>query len=190
MAFRAFYALPAENFATDTGQHTNAVHGFVSMLLTMIRQQKPTHVAVAFDLDTPTFRSLEYTEYKAGRNKTPEEFHGQIDLIRKVMEAMNIPSISMDGFEADDILATLAAKGEAAGFEVLVVSGDRDAFQMITEKTLVLYPKKGISDIPPMDGDAVEAKYFVRPEHFRLQAGNTPFFSWQSLSWAEGQARS
>ena len=166
MAFRAFYALPAENFSTDTGQHTNAVHGFVSMLLTMIRQQKPTHVAVAFDLDTPTFRSLEYTEYKAGRNKTPEEFHGQIALIQKVMEAMNIPSITMDGFEADDIIATLAAKGEAAGLDVLVVSGDRDAFQLITEKTLVLYPKKGISDIPPMDGDAVEAKYFVRPEEY------------------------
>ncbi len=166
MAFRAFYALPAENFSTDTGQYTNAVHGFVSMLLTMIRQQKPTHVAVAFDLDTPTFRSLEYTEYKAGRNKTPEEFHGQIALIQKVMEAMNIPSISMDGFEADDIIATLAAKGEAAGLDVLVVSGDRDAFQLITEKTLVLYPKKGISDIPPMDGDAVEAKYFVRPEEY------------------------
>ncbi len=166
MAFRAFYALPAENFATDTGQHTNAVHGFVSMLLTMIRQQKPTHVAVAFDLDTPTFRSLEYTEYKAGRNKTPEEFYGQIDLIQKVMEAMNIPTITMDGFEADDIIATLAAKGEAAGLDVLVVSGDRDAFQLITQKTLVLYPKKGISDIPPMDGDAVEAKYFVRPEQY------------------------
>ncbi|MDO5742885.1 MAG: DNA polymerase I [Micrococcaceae bacterium] len=166
MAFRAFYALPAENFSTDTGQYTNAVHGFVSMLLTMIRQQKPTHVAVAFDLDTPTFRSLEYTEYKAGRNKTPEEFHGQIALIQKVMEAMNIPSITMEGFEADDIIATLAAKGEAAGLDVLVVSGDRDAFQLITEKTLVLYPKKGISDIPPMDGDAVEAKYFVRPEEY------------------------
>ncbi len=166
MAFRAFYALPAENFALDTGQHTNAVHGFVSMLLTMIRQQKPTHVAVAFDLDTPTFRSLEYTEYKGGRNKTPEEFYGQIDLIQKVMEAMNIPTITMDGYEADDIIATLAAKGEAAGLDVLVVSGDRDAFQLITEKTLVLYPKKGISDIPPMDGDAVEAKYFVRPEQY------------------------
>lgn len=166
MAFRAFYALPVENFSTDTGQYTNAVHGFVSMLLTMIRQQKPTHVAVAFDLPTPTFRSLEYTEYKAGRTKTPDEFRGQIDLIRKVMEAMNIPTITMEGFEADDIIATLAAQGEAAGMDVLVVSGDRDAFQLITKKTLVLYPKKGISDIPPMDGDAVEAKYFVRPEQY------------------------
>ena len=154
MAFRAFYALPAENFATSTGQHTNAVHGFVSMLLTMIRQQKPTHVAVAFDLDTPTFRSLEYTEYKGGRNKTPEEFYGQIDLIQEVMKAMNIPAITLESFEADDILATLATKGEEAGFDVLVVSGDRDAFQLITEKTLVLYPKKGISDIPPMDAAA------------------------------------
>ncbi|WP_371931369.1 DNA polymerase I [Glutamicibacter sp. MNS18] len=166
MAFRAFYALPAENFATSTGQHTNAVHGFVSMLLTMIRQQKPTHVAVAFDLDTPTFRSEEYTEYKGGRNKTPEEFYGQIDLIQEVMKAMNIPSITLDGYEADDILATLAHQGENAGFKVLVVSGDRDAFQLINETTLVLYPKKGISDIPPMDADAVEAKYFVRPERY------------------------
>ncbi len=166
MAFRAFYALPPENFATDTGQYTNAVHGFTSMLLTMIRQQKPTHVVVAFDLDTPTFRSLEYTEYKGGRNKTPEEFHGQIDLIIKVMEAMRIPTISVDGFEADDIIATLAAQGEAAGWDVLVVSGDRDAFQLITDKVLVLYPKKGISDIPPMDADAVEAKYLVPPNRY------------------------
>jgi DNA polymerase-1 len=166
MAFRAFYALPPENFATDTGQHTNAVHGFTSMLLTMIRQQKPTHVVVAFDLDTPTFRSLEYTEYKGGRNKTPEEFYGQIELIIKVMAAMNIPTISVDGFEADDIIATLSVQGETAGWDVLVVSGDRDAFQLITDKVLVLYPKKGISDIPPMDAAAVEAKYFVPPNRY------------------------
>ncbi|ALE07758.1 DNA polymerase I [Arthrobacter sp. ERGS1:01] len=166
MAFRAFYALPPENFATDTGQHTNAVHGFTSMLITMIRQQKPTHVVVAFDLDTPTFRSLEYTEYKGGRNKTPEEFYGQIDLIIKVMAALKIPTISVDGFEADDIIATLSVQGEAAGWDVLVVSGDRDAFQLITDKVLVLYPKKGISDIPPMDAAAVEAKYFVPPNRY------------------------
>lgn len=166
MAFRAFYALPAENFATDTGQHTNAVYGFVSMLIRMIQDQAPTHVGVAFDLDTPTFRSEEYTEYKAGRNKTPDEFHGQIDLIQKVMEAMNIPTITSDGYEADDIIATLANRGETAGWEVVVVSGDRDAFQLITDKTTVLYPKKGVSDIPPMDSDAVEAKYFVRPDRY------------------------
>ncbi|MGM7667236.1 DNA polymerase I [Microbacterium sp. A93] len=166
MAFRAFYALPVDNFMTDTGQHTNAVYGFTTMLLTMIRQQKPTHVAVAFDLDTPTFRSEEYTEYKAGRSKTPEEFHGQINLIIKVMEAMNIPTVSVDGFEADDIVATFAAQAEAAGWDTRVVSGDRDAFQLITQKTTVLYPKKGVSDIPPMDAAAIEEKYGVPPERY------------------------
>ncbi|WP_083339866.1 DNA polymerase I [Arthrobacter crystallopoietes] len=166
MAFRAFYALPADKFSTDTGQHTNAVYGFTSMLLVMIREHKPTHVAVAFDLDTPTFRDQEYSEYKGGRSKTPQEFHGQVDLIIKLMEAMRIPTISMDGFEADDIIATLATQGEAAGWDVLVVSGDRDAFQLITDSVTVLYPKKGISDIPPMDAAAVEAKYFVSPGHY------------------------
>ncbi|MEV4901311.1 DNA polymerase I [Citricoccus sp. NPDC055426] len=166
MAFRAFYALPVDNFATDTGQHTNAVYGFTTMLLTMIRQQKPTHVAVAFDLDTPTFRSQEYTEYKAGRSKTPEEFHGQINLIIKVMEAMNIPTVSVDGFEADDIVATFAAQAEAAGWDTRVVSGDRDAFQLITEKTTVLYPKKGVSDIPPMNAASIQEKYGVAPERY------------------------
>lgn len=166
MAFRAFYAMPVDKFVTQSGQHTNAVHGFTAMLLTMIRQQKPTHVVVAFDLDTPTFRSLEYTEYKGGRNKTPEEFYGQIDLIIKVMAAMRIPTISVDGFEADDIIATLSTQGEAAGWDVVVVSGDRDAFQLITDKVSVLYPKKGISDIPPMDAAAVEAKYFVTPGRY------------------------
>ncbi len=166
MAFRAFYAMPADKFVTESGQYTNAVHGFTAMLITMIRQQKPSHVVVAFDLDTPTFRSLEYTEYKGGRNKTPEEFYGQIDLIIKVMAAMRIPTISVDGFEADDIIATLSTQGEAAGWDVLVVSGDRDAFQLITDKVSVLYPKKGISDIPPMDAAAVEAKYFVPPNRY------------------------
>lgn len=166
MAFRAFYALPVESFLTASGQYTNAVHGFISMLLTMIREHHPTYVGVAFDLDTPTFRSQEYDEYKAGRNKTPEEFKGQIDLIRKVLEAMNIPTISMDGYEADDIIATLATIGEAADMKVLVVSGDRDAFQLITEKTTVLYPTKGVSQIPPMDAAAIEKKYFVQPHQY------------------------
>ncbi|MDO5633837.1 MAG: DNA polymerase I [Micrococcus sp.] len=166
MAFRAFYALPAENFATDTGQHTNAVYGFTSMLLTMIRQQAPTHVAVAFDLSGPTFRSQEYDEYKAGRAETPAEFTGEIELIGTVMEALGIPTITMEGYEADDIVATLATQAEAAGWETRVVSGDRDAFQLITEATLVLYPKKGVSDIPPLDAAAIEAKYGVAPAQY------------------------
>ena len=166
MAFRAFYALPAENFSTDTGQHTNAVYGFTSMLINLIKEEKPTHVAVAFDLDTPTFRSEEYAEYKGGRNKTPEEFHGQIDLIIKVMEAMRIPTISLDGYEADDILATLAEKASARNWDVMVVSGDRDAFQLVDDRVTVFYPKKGVSDLPRMDAAAVEAKYLVPPDKY------------------------
>ena len=167
MAFRAFYALPAENFATSSGQHTNAVHGFTSMLINLIKDQKPTHVAVAFDVsDDTTFRKAEYSEYKGGRNETPPEFRGQIDLIDQVMAAWGIKTIKMPGYEADDILATLAARGEAAGYEVLLVSGDRDAFQLITDNVFVLYPKQGVSNIPRMDAAAIEEKYFVPPSRY------------------------
>ncbi|HSO91844.1 MAG TPA: 5'-3' exonuclease H3TH domain-containing protein, partial [Arthrobacter sp.] len=167
MAFRAFYALPAENFATSTGQHTNAVHGFTSMLINLIKEQKPTHVAVAFDVsDDTTFRKAEYDGYKAGRNETPREFSGQIDLIEKVMTAWGIKTIKMPGYEADDILATLAAQGDEAGFEVLLVSGDRDTFQLITDNVFVLYPKTGVSNIPRMDAEAIETKYFVTPPQY------------------------
>ncbi len=167
MAFRAFYALPAENFATSSGQHTNAVHGFTSMLINLIKEQKPTHVAVAFDVsDDTTFRKAEYDGYKGGRNETPREFSGQIELIEKVMTAWGIKTISMPGFEADDILATLAAQGDAAGFEVLLVSGDRDTFQLITDNVFVLYPKTGVSNIPRMDAEAIETKYFVTPPRY------------------------
>ena len=166
MAFRAFYALNYENFLTAQGQYTNAVYGFVSMLLKMIEQREPTHVAVAFDLETPTFRSLQYEEYKGGRDSTPEPFKGQIPLIEEVMAAFHIPTITLDGFEADDILATLSSRGERDGLEVIVVSGDRDAFQLIDEHVTVLYPKKGVSDIPPMDAAAVFEKYGVMPENY------------------------
>lgn len=166
MAFRAFYALPPENFSTDTGQHTNAVYGFTAMLINLIKDQNPSHVVVAFDLDTPTFRSEEYTEYKGGRSKTPEEFHGQVDLIIKVMEAMRIPTISMDGYEADDILATLASQAAASDWDVQVVSGDRDAFQLVNDRVTVLYPKQGVTNIPQMDAHAIEEKYFVPPHQY------------------------
>ncbi len=163
MAFRAFFALPAENFSTSTGQHTNAVFGFTSMLINLIRDEQPSHLVVAFDLDTPTFRSQEYTEYKAGRNKTPEEFFGQIDLIVRVLEAMRIPTISLDGFEADDIIATLAEQGVADGYDVMAVTGDRDAFQLVNDQVTVLYPRKGVTDLPRMDAVAIEEKYLVPP---------------------------
>jgi DNA polymerase-1 len=167
MAFRAFFALPADKFSTARGQHTNAIHGFTSMLINLIKEQKPTHVAVAFDVsDDTTHRKAEYSEYKGGRNETPREMSGQIDLIDQVMGAWGIKTIKMPGYEADDILATLAAMGEKAGYEVLLVSGDRDAFQLITDNVFVLYPKKGVSDIPRMDAAAIEEKYFVSPARY------------------------
>ncbi|MET3934213.1 DNA polymerase-1 [Arthrobacter sp. OAP107] len=167
MAFRAFFALPADKFSTARGQHTNAIHGFTSMLINLIKEQKPTHIAVAFDVsDDTTHRKAEYSEYKGGRNETPREMSGQIDLIDQVMGAWGIKTIKMPGYEADDILATLAAMGEKAGYEVLLVSGDRDAFQLITDNVFVLYPKKGVSDIPRMDATAVEEKYFVTPSRY------------------------
>lgn len=167
MAFRAFFALPADKFSTARGQHTNAIHGFTSMLINLIKEQKPTHIAVAFDVsDDTTHRKAEYSEYKGGRNETPREMSGQIDLIDQVMGAWGIKTIKMPGYEADDILATLAAMGEKAGYEVLLVSGDRDAFQLITDNVFVLYPRKGVSDIPRMDAAAVEDKYFVSPSRY------------------------
>lgn len=166
MAYRAFFALPAENFQTATGQHTNAVYGFLNMLLAMIREQKPSHIAVAWDVDTPTFRSEQYPEYKAGRDKTPEEFHGQIDLIKQVMDALNIPSIELDGYEADDIVATLATDAEEAGWKARVVSGDRDTFQLINDNITVLYPMRGVSELPPFDADTIQERYGVTPEQY------------------------
>jgi DNA polymerase-1 len=167
MAFRAFFALPADKFSTANGQHTNAIHGFTSMLINLIKEQKPTHICVAFDVsDETTHRKAEYSEYKGGRNETPREMSGQIDLIDKVMGAWGIKTIKLPGYEADDILATLAAMGEKAGFEVLLVSGDRDAFQLITDNVFVLYPRKGVSDIPRMDAAAIQEKYFVTPAQY------------------------
>ena len=109
MAFRAFYALPVDNFTTSTGQSTNAVHGFVSMFLSLLENERPTHVAVAFDLPGGTFRTEQYAEYKGTRDETPAPFVGQVELIEEVLEAMNVRALTASGYEADDILATLAA---------------------------------------------------------------------------------
>ncbi len=167
MAFRAFFALPAESFRNAEGQHTNAVHGFTSMLINLVRDQKPTHIAVAFDVsDETTHRKAEYSEYKGGRNETPAEFRGQIDLIKRVMHALGIRTLELPGYEADDILATLAAQGSSSGMEVLLVSGDRDTFQLVNDHVFVLYPRKGVSDIPRMDAAAIEEKYFVPPARY------------------------
>ncbi|GAA1159654.1 DNA polymerase I [Kribbella jejuensis] len=163
LAYRAFYALPVENFSTTTGQHTNAVYGFTSMLINMLRDEQPTHVCVAFDVSRKTFRAEQYAEYKAGRSKSPDEFSGQISLVKEVLEALRIPTTEIDGWEADDIIATLATQADEQGFEVLISSGDRDSFQLVNENITVLYPKRGVSEIARMDPAAIEEKYGVGP---------------------------
>lgn len=166
MAFRAFYALPVENFTTSTGQHTNAVHGFVAMLINLLRNEKPTHVAVAWDLAGGTFRTTEYSEYKAGRAAIPPEFPGQIDLIKEVLDALRIVHLSKENYEADDILATLSTRATIEGFKTLLVSGDRDAMQLVNDQVTVLYPRKGVSDLARMTPEAVEEKYLVPPARY------------------------
>ena len=166
MAFRAFYALPPDNFVTATGQHTNAVYGFVSMLTRLLETEKPTHIAVAFDVSRHSFRTEEYPEYKGTRDATPEEFKGQVELIREVLDAMGIVSLAREGFEADDILATLAYRAGNDGATVLVVSGDRDSFQTVTDNVTVLYPGTGPGDLRRMTPQAVEEKYGVPPDRY------------------------
>jgi DNA polymerase I len=166
LAYRAFYALPVENFSTTTGQPTNAVYGFTSMLINSLRDEKPTHIAVTFDLSRQTFRSEAYPEYKAGRAKTPEEFRPQIGLIREVLDALRIPVVTAEGFEADDVIATLATRAAADGFDVLIISGDRDTFQLVDDHVTVLYPKKGVSELARMTPQAVEEKYGLTPSQY------------------------
>ncbi|WKR21861.1 DNA polymerase I [Actinomyces israelii] len=166
MAFRAFYALPVDSFTTSTGQSTNAVHGFVSMFLSLLEREEPTHVAVAFDLPGGTFRTEEYAEYKGTRDETPEPFVGQVELIEEVLEAMNVRALTASGYEADDILATLAALAQAEGMEVLVCSGDRDSFQTVTDRCTVLYPVKGVSTLRRMTPAEVEKRYGVPPQRY------------------------
>ena len=166
LAYRAFYALPVENFSTTTGQSTNAVYGFTSMLINVLRDEAPTHVAVAFDRSRQTFRTQEYAEYKAGRASTPGEFVGQVDLIKQVLDALRITHVEVDGYEADDIIATLTAQARAEGLEVVILSGDRDAFQLVDERTLLLYPVRGVSETWRLTPEKIEEKYFVRPERY------------------------
>ena len=166
LAYRAFFALPVENFSTTTGQHTNAVYGFTSMLINVLRDEQPTHLAVAFDVSRQTFRLEQYAEYKAKRNKTPSEFGSQLPLIEEVLDALRIPFLKKDGFEADDIIATLVTQALAADMDVLVLTGDRDALQLVTEHSTVLYPMRGVSDLARMTPEAVQTKYGVPPHRY------------------------
>ncbi|MGB3303157.1 MAG: DNA polymerase I [Gordonia sp. (in: high G+C Gram-positive bacteria)] len=166
MAYRAFFALPAENFKTNTGQSTNAVYGFTSMLINLLRDEEPTHIAAAFDVSRQTFRSEMFPEYKAQRSKSPDEFRGQVDLTKDVLEAMGIPVMAIEGFEADDIIATLATQADAEGYRVLVVTGDRDALQLVNDNITVLYPKRGVSELTRFTPEEVEKKYGLTPAQY------------------------
>lgn len=166
LAFRAFYALNPDNFKTSDGQHTNAVHGFISMLLNILQAEKPSHLAVAFDLSRSSFRTEEYPEYKGTRGETPPEFIGQTELLQEALAAMNIKTITRVNYEADDVLASLADQSADKGFNVFVVSGDRDTFQLISENTTILYPVKGVMNLARMDDAAVLEKYGIHAKQY------------------------
>ncbi|QCQ91308.1 DNA polymerase I [Rhodococcus sp. SGAir0479] len=166
LAYRAFFALPAENFKTQSGQTTNAVYGFTSMLINLLRDEQPTHVAAAFDVSRQTFRAEAFPEYKANRSKTPDEFKGQVEITKDVLGAMGIPVMAIEGYEADDIIATLTTQATALGYRVLVVTGDRDSLQLVTDDVTVLYPRKGVSDLTRFTPEAVEDKYGLTPQQY------------------------
>jgi DNA polymerase-1 len=166
LAYRAFFALPAENFSTVTGQTTNAVFGFTSMLINLLRDEQPTHVAVTFDVSRQTFRSERFADYKATRSTTPDLFRGQVELIREVLEALHIPVLAVPGFEADDVIATLTVQAEAQGYRVLICSGDRDTFQLVSDNVMVLYPTRGVSELARIDPAEVDRRYGLTPAQY------------------------
>jgi DNA polymerase I len=167
LAYRAFFALPVDNFSTKDGQHTNGIYGFLSMLVNLIKAERPTHLAIAFDTSRQSFRTREYTEYKANRSETPNEFKGQIPLLQECLAAMNITVLQKEDIEADDILATLATQGAAQGYRVLVCSGDRDTIQLVTDDVTLLYPNvQGVSQLKRYDPAAVVEKYGLPPAQY------------------------
>ena len=166
MAFRAFYALPTEKFTTSTGQATNAIYGFLSMLATLLHDEQPTHVAVAFDVGRTTFRTEMFPDYKAQRDETPPEFISQIPILKNLLTALGITTIEKPNYEADDIIATLATTAQPLGFETLIVTGDRDSLQLVNNTTTVLYPMKGVSVMHRFTPQAVQDKYGLTPEQY------------------------
>jgi DNA polymerase I len=166
IAYRAFYALREVEMSTTTGQPTNAVFGFTSMLINLLRDEEPTHIGVAFDVSRKTFRSETYAEYKAGRQDTPDDFRGQVTLIREVLDALRIRSLAVENYEADDVIATLTTEATAAGMKVLICTGDRDALQLVNDDVTVLYPRRGVSDLTRFTPEEVQAKYGLSPRQY------------------------
>ncbi|MBW3078333.1 DNA polymerase I [Bifidobacterium simiiventris] len=166
LAFRAFFALPVENFSTQAGQATNAVWGFATMLSQVLDAEKPDHLAVAFDVKGGTFRNQMLPQYKGTRDAAPEELLTQLPLIQKMLTALGVTYIEKPGYEGDDVIGTLATMGADAGYHTLVLSGDRDAFQLISDRITVLYPGHHFKDLKHMTPEAVEEKYHVRPDQY------------------------
>ncbi len=167
LAYRAFFALPVDNFSTKDGQHTNGIYGFLSMFVNLLKAEKPTHLAVAFDTSRQSFRTETYPEYKANRSESPAEFKGQIPLLQECLAAMNVTVLTQEGVEADDILATLATQGAEQGFDVLVCSGDRDTIQLVTDRVTLLYPNvQGVSQLKRYTPEAVIEKYGLPPQNY------------------------
>jgi len=166
LAYRAFFALPVENFSTTTGQPTNAVYGFTSMLINVLRDEAPSHLAVAFDVSRKTFRSEIYADYKANRSESPTDFRGQVSLVQEVLGALHVPVITAENYEADDVIATLTVQAVEQGMDVLIVTGDRDALQLVNEHVTVLYPRKGVSDLTRFTPEEVETKYGLTPTQY------------------------
>lgn len=162
LAYRAFFALPLE-LQTKSGMHTNAVLGFTNMLLRLIQERKPEYIAVAFDYPGPTFRHRQFEQYKATREKTPEELREQIPVIKEVIQGFNIPIYEMEGYEADDIIGTFASKGEQAGMRVIMVTADADVYQLLSPKVKTLITRKGLSELEEYNTDRLQEKYGLTP---------------------------
>ena len=163
LAYRAFYALPVESFAAPDGTPTNALHGFVLMLTQVVENEKPTHIAVAFDHSRQTFRSEKFSEYKAQRSASPEEFRVQLPLLKELLEGCGIETFTTPGFEADDIIATIAEEAISEGFDIDILTSDRDCFQLVGPKVTVLFPLKGVKDLGRFTPEKVLEKYGVTP---------------------------
>ncbi|HYH27750.1 MAG TPA: 5'-3' exonuclease H3TH domain-containing protein, partial [Actinomycetota bacterium] len=165
LAYRAFFALP-DTLATTTGQVTNAAYGFTSMLIKLLAEEKPDHIAVVFDRGRPAARLALYAEYKAGRAETPDEFRQQLPLIHEVLETLRVPMLGVEGEEADDVIATLALRAVVEGMEAVVVTADRDFFQLVRPGLSVMFNRKGISDIVWYDEKAVTERFGLPPERY------------------------
>lgn len=166
LAFRAFFALPVDNFSTSSGQATNAVWGFATMLAQVIDAEKPDHLGVAFDVKGGTFRNEMLPQYKGTREAAPEELLTQLPLIQRMLTALGVTYIEKPGFEGDDVIATLATMGDKAGYHTLVLSGDRDAFQLVDDNVTVLYPGHHFKDLKHMTTQSIIDKYKVTPAQY------------------------